>query len=124
MNPIHFVLKMKYLNKVVFVGPQFLVWNPLCIYLRKVVQVQDGVVTRRLAIKLVGSRLIDSYSSAFGFIRNLRLFDERLNEVFNRACLGYQQVVVFLSVDRQPQLPYPTTVSRPRKFPQNSLPLW
>lgn len=85
---VHFVLKVEHRDEVALIYGGLLFRDTLGEYLSVIVQVTDGMVSRRFTVKLVGAGLVDAYPSCIGLGFELRLLHESLNHIFDSASLG------------------------------------
>lgn len=96
MYAAHFILEMEDVDKLARIRVLLFLWNTLREDLGVLVEVHNWVVTQRFPVESIGTCLVDAYPAALFFICDLRLFDQRLNQILNGASLGYQEIELVL----------------------------
>lgn len=98
MYPAYIGLEVEDLDKTtVLWGGQLFLGNSLGVNLREVVEVCNGVFSRRFTVESVGARLVNTNFAALLFAGNLRLLDQGVNQFLDRPRLGDMQIVLVLS---------------------------
>lgn len=96
MNPRYVVLEMEGMNEVTLFSHQFFLWDAFSEYLSVLVEIQDRVLSRRLAVHPVVVCLINPNSTTLLFVGNLGLLDQSLNNLFDSSGLRNKKIILFL----------------------------
>lgn len=96
MNTAHVVLEVEGIGELTLVGVKLLLRNPFCVNRGILVQVNNWMFTKGLAIESVGACLVNAKPSPFSLAWDLSLLYQRFHQVLDRSRLGDEQVIGIL----------------------------